>query len=271
MYSSKFLNKKIALITGASSGIGESIARKLSQEGMKVILVARREDRLAKLSNEINVSGGDSVYYSIDLSNEIERIKLWHNLSQKNILPDILVNNAGIGWYGYFFDMPWSTAQDLLSLNIEAMVHLTRLALPIMLSRHYGHIINIGSISGKLPEQGIALYSSSKNFMDSFTTVLFRELVGTNVHISVIRAGPIKTEFFDSARKLENGGSIPAEKMATSSSSVSNKVWKLMQKPLKIAYVPFWTALSPLLEVLFHWVIDLIGPLLLNKKKQNRE
>jgi short-subunit dehydrogenase len=269
MISSKYLNKKVALITGASSGIGESIARKLSREGIRVILVARREDRLAKLSNEINLSGGDSVFYPVDLSNEIDRIKLWKYLTQKNLLPDILVNNAGIGWYGYFYDMPWSIAQDLLSLNIQAMVHLTRLALPIMLTRHYGHIINIGSISGKLPEQGIALYSSSKNFMDSFTTVLYREIVGTNVHISVIRAGPIKTEFFDSARKLDNGGSIPAEKMATSPSSVSNKVWNLIQKPRKIAYVPFWTALSPLLEVLFHWLIDLIGPILLSKKKQN--
>jgi len=265
MYSSKFLNKKIALITGASSGIGESVARKLASAGIKVILVARREEHLTKLSNEINRSGGDSVFYPIDLSIENNRIELWEYLDNNSLLPDILVNNAGIGWYGYFYDMPWSTAQDLLSLNVEAMVHLTHLALPVMLSRHYGHIINIGSISGKLPEQGIALYSSSKNFMDSFTTVLYRELVGTNVHISVIRAGPIKTEFFDSARKLENGGSIPAEKMATSSSSVSDKVWNLIQKPRKIAYVPFWTALSPLLEVLFHWLIDLIGPLLLRK------
>lgn len=268
MYSSTFLKKKTALITGASSGIGESISRKLSGEGIKVILVARRKDLLANLANEINLSGGEAVFFPADLTNEGDRIRLWGFLSSENLLPDILVNNAGFGWYGFFYDMPWKTAQDLIALNVEAMVHLTRLVLPVMLSRGYGHVINIGSISGKLPEQGIALYSSSKNFMDSFTTVLYRELVGTNVHISVIRAGPIKTEFFDSARRLENGGSIPAEKLATSSSAVSKKVWRLLQKPRKIVYVPFWTAISPLLEILFEWLIDLIGPVLLRKRKK---
>lgn len=270
MHSSKFFLNKTALITGASSGIGESVAKNLAHHGLKVILVARREDRLSKISKEIIDNGGNAVFYVADLSNESARLLLWKQLQDDNLVPDILVNNAGIGWYGYFHEMPWSPAKTLLHLNIDAMVHLSSLVIPSMLMRNYGHIINIGSISGRLPEQGIALYSSSKAFMDSFTTILFRELVGSKIHISVIRAGPLKTEFFDAARKIENGGSIPAEKLATSVSSVSTRVWKLLRNPRKVAYVPGWMFISPLLESLFGWAIDLAGPLLLKMRKDKK-
>ncbi len=267
MHLPSFFLHKTALITGASSGIGESIAKYLACQGINVILVARREDRLAKITKEINAIGGNAFFYVTDLSSESARSLLWKKLQDDNLLPDILVNNAGIGWYGYFHTMPWSTAKDLLRLNIDSMVHLTSLILPSMLTRHYGHIINIGSISGKMPEQGIAVYSSTKAFMDSFTTILFRELVGSKIHVSVIRAGPIKTGFFDAARKMENGGNIPAENHATPVSSVSNSVWKLLRYPRKVVYVPVWTMISPLLELLFNWAIDIAGPLLLKKQK----
>ncbi len=267
MYSSQFFYHKVALITGASSGIGEHIAVYLARQGIKVILVARREDRLTQIVGQINSSGGNAEYFIADLTQEEDRNHLKNYLQIENKLPDILINNAGIGWYGYFHEMPWKAAQELLSVNIEATVHLTSLFLPSMLSKNYGHIINIGSVAGKLPEQGIALYSSSKAFLDSFTSVLFRELIGSNVHVSIIRAGPIKTEFFDAARKMENGGSIPAEKLATSVASVSRIIWRTLKFPQKVVYVPFWMIISPLLEVIFGWAIDLVGPLLLRSRK----
>jgi len=270
MHNPHFFEDKTALITGASSGIGESIAKNLARHGIRVILVARREDRLLKISSEIMDAGGNASFYVSDLASENSRMTLWKNLQDQDHVPDILVNNAGIGWYGYFYQMPWNIAKDLLRLNIESMVHFSSLILPSMLAKKYGHIINIGSISGKLPEQGIALYSSSKAFMDSYTTILFRELVGSNIHISIIRAGPIKTEFFDAARKMENGGSIPAEKLATPVSSVSKRVWRLLQYPRKTAYVPEWMVISPLLELFFNWAIDLAGPLLLKKQKKKK-
>jgi uncharacterized protein len=271
MHPPQFFMHKTALITGASSGIGESIAKNLAGQGIKVVLVARREDRLVEISKEIIDAGGMAIFYIADLTSESARFLLWKKLQDDNLVPDILVNNAGIGWYGYFYKMPWSIAKNLLRLNINSMVHLTSLLLPSMLMRNYGHIINIGSISGKLPEQGIALYSSTKAFMDSFTTILYRELVGSSVHVSVIRAGPIKTEFFDAARKMENGGSIPAEKFATSVTSVSNMVWKLLTNPRKVVYVPGWMIVSPLLESLFDWAIDLAGPLLLKTHKNKND
>lgn len=269
MVISSFFTNKVVLVTGSSSGIGEFSARFLASKGLTTILVARREENLEILSEKINSAGGRSFYCVADLAQESERIKLFEYLDQHDWLPDILINNAGVGWYGYFYDMSWNVAKELLSLNIEAVVHLTSLFLPTMISRKYGHIVNIGSISGKLPEQGVALYSSSKNFLDSFTSSLYREMVGTNIHISVLRAGPIKTEFFDAARKLENGGNVPAERMATPVAGVTKAIWSILQHPRKVVYVPAWMAISPLLEALFEWVIDLVGPLLLKNHKKS--
>jgi uncharacterized protein len=265
MHLQNSLSQKLALITGASSGIGELTSRLLAMKGLRVILVARREDKLQSIVSEINSLGGSAEYIVKDLIIEQERDSLFKFLSKSNSLPDILINNAGIGWYGYFYKMPWNAAKELLALNIEAVAHLTSLFLPAMLAKNYGHIINIGSVAGKLPEQGVAMYASSKAFLDSFTTILHRELRDTKVHVSVLRAGPIKTEFFEAARKMENGGNVPAEKLATSASTVAKGVWNLLRFPRKVVYIPTWMVFSPLLEILFEEVIDLVGPLLLRK------
>ncbi len=260
-------NEPVALITGASSGIGAKTALLLASKGMHVILVARRADRLNQLSKIISEDSGMATVVKADLTIEAERIKLFNYLSENNLLPDILINNAGIAWYGYFNEMPWNIARDILNLNIVAPTHLMQLFLPSMIQNKYGRVINIGSIAGKLPEQGIAVYSGSKSFLDSMTTSVHRDLRRSGVSVSVLRAGPVKTEFFDAARSLEKGKSVPAEKLAISSDRVARKVWSLIIHPRRVAYVPFYMAVSPLLEILFSNLIDLLGPLLLRRNK----
>jgi uncharacterized protein len=261
---------KTALITGASSGIGAAIAQKLASKGIRVILVARREARLEDLAENIRSSGGSVVYYLSDLSQSEMIDELIPKIIRNEGVPDILINNVGIGWYGFFAQMPRSTIQELLALNIEGFVHVTSLLLSEMLKLPQARIINIGSVAGKLPEQGIALYSASKAFMDSFTKCVYRELRGTNTTISVIRAGPVKTEFFDRAANSPNGGRVPAENMAISADRVAESVWKLIEHPRRYAYVPFYLFISPLLEILFSWLLDLVGPILLNLKKEKK-
>jgi short-subunit dehydrogenase len=267
MTSIPLIQKKIALITGASSGIGAKTAVYLSSKGLRVILVARREDKLKEICKSIAQKGGDAQFISVYLANEQDRCDLYTYLENKQLLPDILINNAGIGWYGYIYMMPWEIAKELIHINVEAVVHLSQLFLPSMLKNRYGHIINIGSIAGKLPEQGVALYAASKSFLDSFTTSVYRDLKGSHVSMSVLRAGSIKTEFFDNARKRENGRNIPAENLATSVESVARGVWSLIIKPQKVLYVPWYLFVSPLLETLFSKIIDLVGPLLLKNPK----
>jgi len=263
-----------ALITGASSGLGAAFAVYLAQKGLNVFLAARREDRLKSICQKIEESGGNASYLEADLSSEKDRELLFQKAKAKYKTIDYLVNNAGFGWYGYYEDMPWETARKMAEVNMMAVVHLTKLCLPSMRKNERGHIINIGSIAGGLPNQGIAMYSASKAFMDAFTVSLYRELRGSGVHTSVMRLGPVKTEFYDQARKRKNGRSIPAEKHAITTEQVNKALWRLMKHPRRAIYVPGWLVVSRYVENSFGGIIDLLGPLLLkrgDKEKDQKE
>ena len=257
--------RKTVLITGASAGIGESFARYLAAQGWHTLLAARSEDRLQKLAREINASGGRADVLPGDISQHEDRECLIEKVNDITGGLDILINNAGFGWYGYFHQMPWKVAEQMAAVNILAVVHLTRLVLPGMLARGGGHIINIGSVAGGFPNQGVALYSASKAFMDAFTTSLHRELRGSGVHASVMRLGPVQTEFFSRARKLENGGTVPAEKLAIPVERINKALGRLIQRPRRVVYVPWFLGASKAVELLFGGVVDQLGPLLLRR------
>jgi len=260
--------EKIALITGASSGIGAATARLLAKKCMTVVLVARREDRLKELVAEICNIGGKASFIPADLTLAEDRQRVHDSVIKRYGHIDVLINNAGIGYYGYAAEMPWRTAFDLIQLNIEAMVQLTLMFLPQMQKRGSGHIINISSIAGGLPNQGIALYGASKSFVDAFTTSLYRELKGTPVHASTVRPGAVTTEFFNTAQLVSMGGRrTPGEGGAVTPDKVACRIHQLLDHPRRVVYVPRIMALSPLLEILFGWVIDLIGPVLLKRQK----
>lgn len=260
---------KTALITGASSGIGAALARFLAEKGLRVLLSARREDRLLELAREIGGQSGRVLAFTADVSKPAERLKLFESVAKSHKV-DILINNAGFGWYGYFSRMPWETARQLIAVNMEAVAHLTSLFLPGMQARKRGHIINIGSIAGGFPNQGVAMYSASKAFLDAFTTALHCELRGSGVHASVMRLGPVKTEFFDQARGLENGGSVPAESLAVGVEKVNQALWRLLQYPRRVVYVPGWLWISKFAEPVFGNIVDLFGPLLLRRTEKPR-
>jgi short-subunit dehydrogenase len=258
---------KLAIITGASSGIGAATARRLARAGMHVVLVARRRERLDSLAEQIRKDGGIAHIHVADLTQETDRSRLFQEVTERYGNVDILVNNAGLGWYGYGDEMSWRTALEMLQVNVEAVVQLSLSFLSGMRQRNTGHIINIGSISGSLPSQGIALYGATKSFLDNFTTALHRELSGTRVHVSVVRAGPVKTEFGEAALQRENGGHVPTEKMGVTAETVAERVWSLIRRPRRLIYVPDYLRLVPWLELTFGWIIDRVGPLLLKKQK----
>jgi len=253
------------LITGASSGIGAATAKRLALEGYKTALIARRVGRLVSLEEEINAEGGQTNVFPADLAIESERQNLYKRIHERYGGIDVLVNNAGFGWYGYYTDMPWDVASQMVDVNITAVAHLTSLFLPQMKERNSGHIINIGSIVGSFPNQGVALYSASKSFLDAFTTVLYRELRGTRVHSSVVRAGPVRTEFFEQVSAKSNGLRIPAERFGVTAELVAERIVNLLKRPRRVIYVPGILALTPWLELLFGRLVDSLGPLLLRR------
>lgn len=260
---SKWLNK-IAVITGASSGIGAATARKLARHGLRVVLVARRREHLEQLAHEIRLAGGQAEIIPADLSQEVERLRVFSQLEAEYGQIDVLINNAGLGWYGYATEIPWTIASEILQVNVTAAVHFTLLFLKKMRSFGTGHIINIGSISGSLPSQGVAIYGATKSFLDSFSTALYRELRGTLMHVSVVRAGPVRTDFSETAASLEGGLHIPTERIGVTADTIANKIWNLLEHPRRVVYVPAWLGITPYIENSFGWLIDRLGPLLLH-------
>ncbi len=179
---------------------------------------------------------------------------------------DVLVNNAGLGWYGFGTDMPWEIATEMLQVNIAAVVHFTLMFLRGMRERNRGHIINVGSISGGLPSQGVALYGATKSFLDNFTTSLYRELRGSRVCVSVVRAGPVITEFCQRAAGRTGGSPVPTERIGVTPEKIAESIWGLLQRPRRVIYIPRWLVVTPWIETSFGWLIDRIGPLLLRRQ-----
>ena len=259
-------HNKIAIVTGASSGIGAATAHRLAEEGLHVILLARRLDRLVGLAADIKQNGGRADVIAADLTQENDRLGAFEEIACTYGCADVLINNAGFGWYGYFMNMPWSTAMDMMQVNMSAVVHFTSLFLPGMQTRNAGHVINIGSISGSIPSQGVAIYSATKSFLDSFTTALYRELRGSHVHMSVVRAGPVITEFSEKAADLLDGLHLPTEHMGVTAEAVAGRIWGLLRKPRRVIYIPTYLRVTPWIELCFGWLADRIGPLLLRRQ-----
>jgi short-subunit dehydrogenase len=257
---------KVAVVTGASSGIGEAIAKKLSREGLRVVLVARNRERLEHVAKQLRALGGEAMVVAADLTEEEERLRMFELVRAAYGSVDVLVNGAGFGWYGFGSEMPWPLAWQMLQINVAAAVRLTLLFLEGMKARGRGHIINIGSVASSLPAQGIALYSATKSFVESFTTSLYRELCGTGVRVSLVKPGAVATEFFKKASAQIAALRMPGERLSTKPGAVANQVWKLLRRPARVAYVPRLLSFVAWVEPAFGWLIDQLGPLLLRRQ-----
>jgi short-subunit dehydrogenase len=258
---------KVAVVTGASSGIGKAIAELLARKGFRLALIARRKDRLETVVDFIREQGGEAIALPSDLADGKECAAIAGRVRSTLGPVDILVNNAGLGWYGYGDRMPWDTARQMIEVNIASLTKLTLYFLGEMKARGAGHIINIGSIAGSIPSQGVALYSATKAFVDALTTSLYRELAGTPVKVSVVRAGAVATSFYDVASKGPSSPRIPVEWLAIRPETVAKRVWDLIKRPARIIYVPRFLRVVPWIELNFGWLMDRIGPLLLKSQR----
>jgi short-subunit dehydrogenase len=184
------------LITGASSGIGAEIARGLAARGLGVTLVARREDRLLELAEELaSVHGIEAEVVTADVSNERSRNKLFNEVEQRGLTVEVLVNNAGFGSGGRFTSLEASKEASMVRTNVEAVVALTGHYLPQMAERGRGAVLNVASLIAFQPVPFQATYGASKAFVLSFTDALHEEMRGTGVTVTAVCPGPVRTEF----------------------------------------------------------------------------
>ncbi len=181
-----------ALITGASSGIGKDIAKKLSYKGYDLILVARRKERLIKLQKELKTNIKIIV---LDLSVEKNVYQLYETLKKEKI--DILINNAGFGLFGMFNKTSLDKEIEMINLNIKCVHILTKLFLKDFIKRDSGYILNVASSAGFLAGPRLNTYYATKNYVLKLTMAIYEELRHQNshVHISALCPGPVNTEF----------------------------------------------------------------------------
>lgn len=186
-----------ALITGASSGIGEEFARQLAEKNTNLILVARSQEKLDKLATSLQQQYGINAEVMVqDLTEPAAGNKVFDLIQQKGLTIDLLINNAGFGDYGAFSDRDLTKQLAMIQLNITALTELTGLFLPVMKARGNGGIINISSIAGFQPLPYMSVYAATKAFVLSFTEALWAENKKSGVRILAVCPGPTESDFF---------------------------------------------------------------------------
>src|SRR5881398_1393439 len=192
-----------ALITGASAGIGCEFARQLAGRARSMILVARREDSLVELADELQREHPNLRIHirKVDLANLAELQDLLQWLDREKLGVDLLINNAGLGDSGPFANSDPVRNSEMTLVNVTALTSLTRHLVPQMITKHRGGILNVSSSAGFLPVPGSAVYAATKAYVTSFSEALRAELRGTGVSVCALCPGPVHTEFGEVAKR----------------------------------------------------------------------
>ncbi len=188
-------SRPVALVTGASAGIGREFAEQLADRGYDLVLVARRPDKLEEVADEVARRGGAAEVLAADLVTPEGLAAVEARLGDAELPVDLLVNNAGFGTYGRFSELDRATEDREVRLNVLAVVRLTHAALGPMLARGSGGVINVSSLAGYQPTPRSAVYGSTKAFVTNFSQSLHQELSGTGVNVMALCPGFTRTEF----------------------------------------------------------------------------
>jgi NADP-dependent 3-hydroxy acid dehydrogenase YdfG len=252
------LTNKVVLITGASSGFGEDAARLFAKEGCKVVVAARRLERLQNLAADIQDHGGEAIAVPMDVTNHDEI-----NLMVKTAVDlyghiDILFNNAGFGRLSWLEDLdPDRDIETQIQVNLTGLIQTTRAVLPYMLQRNSGHIINMSSIAGWIAPATYTIYSATKFGVRGFTDALRREVQPFGVSVSGIYPGSAETEF------SQHTGSHPMKRSALrkyfrpmTSEYVAQRVVDLAKRPRRALIIPWYFRIAILGQKLFPGIVD---------------
>jgi short-subunit dehydrogenase len=200
MASTQDFYGKWALVTGASSGIGAALARELAKHGAKLILTARRLDRLETLAHELSTNDTEVRIVPADLNDPAAPQQIYNATEGAGLTVDILINNAGLGQYGAFAHSEIAQELSQVRVNCEAMVRMTRLFVPRMVERRRGWILILASTASFQPVPYISTYAATKAFDRFFALGLAAEVARFGVKVTALCPGPTESEFFDIAQ-----------------------------------------------------------------------
>ncbi|MET1249872.1 SDR family oxidoreductase [Sporolactobacillus sp. STCC-11] len=231
---------KTIVITGASSGLGSELARLFASKGANVIMLARNAEKLAEIQRQIEIEGGISFYYSIDIS-EAEAVRsLFQRLSRRFRRIDILINCAGIGKFQPFIDMDNQIIDQMLDVNVRGLIYCTQAVIPMMIrEKHGGHIVNISSIAGIITTPKSVIYGATKHAVIGFSNGLRMELESNGIRVTVVNPGPIRTPFHNfadpSGHYVENVGRFMLDARTT-----SEKIMRAIEKKKREVNIPWY-------------------------------
>ncbi len=216
--------RRTALITGASSGIGAELARVHAEHGGDLVIVARRRQRLDSLKAELEAHGITVHVLPKDLAKPQTPQEIYDEVRSLGVTVDYLVNNAGVGCRGFFHKLDWAINEAMIQVNIVALAALTRLFVPDMVARHSGRILNLGSMAGFVPGPIHAVYYASKAFVISFSEAIANELRHTGVTVTVLCPGSTESEFTRVAQMSD----VNLTRMLASTRQVAEAGYKAM-------------------------------------------
>ncbi len=206
-------NNKVALITGASSGIGHAFALYLAKAGYDLVLIARSKVDLERVATACRLQGCVNVYaIAKDLTEKNAAIDIFKILAEKNIEIHLLINNAGFGIWGQFYSSDIALEEKMIQLHLTNMIEMTKLSLPALIKTQ-GYVLNIGSVYSFTPVPFQSIYAASKAFLLSFSLSLREELKNKGVSVSVLCPGSTKTQFHKKADlgKSKRFQSLPSD------------------------------------------------------------
>jgi len=188
---------RLALVTGASSGIGEAVAYKFAEYGVNLLLAARRLDRLEKTAQNLTSEyGTKTTAFQLDVRNSKSVFLLAQELEKNNLIPDILVNNAGLSaGKDPIYEADIDDWDMMIDTNIKGFLYVSRAIIPLMVKRGYGHIINLGSIAGQEVYPGGNVYNATKFAVHALSQAMNIDMVNTNIRVCNIAPGAVNTEF----------------------------------------------------------------------------
>lgn len=252
-------HQPVILVTGASSGIGEAVARLFAREGYRVSMGARRLERLQALADEIESAGGQSIAVQSDLTRfeDIQRL-ISETLDQFGQI-DVLLNNAGFGRIKWLEELdPMEDIQAQLQINLITTILVAREVLPHMIQRRSGHIINMGSMGGLVATPTYTIYSASKFGVRGFTEALRREVSVYDVHVSGIYPGAVNTEFKQHAGIDRKTGQTTPESLRLEPEEVARGVLSVVRRPRRELIIPWQMRLTVWMNILFPGIVDRI-------------
>ena len=209
------LRGRVAIVTGSSSGIGAAVATDLAGRGARVVAVARRQDRLDAVVERCRVTSPESTSLAADVSSRDECGRIVRETEARFGRVDIVVNNAGISIHKSAARTSVDEVDAIMAVNFFGPVAITMAALPGMLDRHEGSVVNVTSVAGYLPNPGEAAYGASKAALSRWSHGLSIDLHGTGVHVGVLSPGPIDTEIWSLDEELSYRGKLfPPEVVA---------------------------------------------------------